>query len=136
MFKIQRIKLREQEFDELKKDLLEIRKNEIVNYVICTINIISIFLLVYFCIKGFFNKEFYQLNKEFIIGNLIFSLSFSIYLTYQFIKYNIKLKKHIKTSEKAVQYFVDESEKHKNIYENYVDNYLEKQNKNKNNRNY
>ena len=54
-------------------------------------------------------------------------LILSVYLTIKFIDYNIKLKNHIKTSENAVQYFSNESEKLKSIYESYVDEYLEKQ---------
>jgi hypothetical protein len=42
LFKIQRINTREQEFSEFRKDLLAIRKNEVLNYIIASINVLSI----------------------------------------------------------------------------------------------
>lgn len=47
LFKIQRINTREQEFSEFRKDLLAIRKNEVLNYIIASINVLSILFLIY-----------------------------------------------------------------------------------------
>ena len=131
LFKIQRINTREQEFKELKNDLSRIQKNEVINYIVCTVNIISILLLIYYIIKSALDFNFLELNKDIIIVNFIVCICLSLFLTYKFIINSTKLKRHIKATESAVQYFANESEKLKSIYENYVDTNLENQKRNK-----
>ena len=131
LFKIQRINTREQEFKELKNDLSRIQKNEVINYIVCTVNIISILLLIYYIIKSALDFNFLELNKDIIVVNFIVCICLSLFLTYKFIINSTKLKRHIKATESAVQYFANESEKLKSIYENYVDTNLENQKRNK-----
>lgn len=125
LFKIQRINTREQEFIQLKKDLLLIKKNEIFTYIIGTLNFIMILFFIYNLVKSIEDKSFYEMNKELIIINLLVVLILSIFFTVKYIWVTHALRKHIKSSENAINYFSNESEKLKNIYENYVDNYLE-----------
>ncbi|MBN9336304.1 MAG: hypothetical protein J0I88_00405 [Chryseobacterium sp.] len=127
LFKIQRINTREQEFSEFRKDLLAIRKNEVLNYIIASINVLSILFLIYNAVRSYLSSYFYEINWEIIVSNFILTLCLSAYLTYKFIIYNVMLKKHIRITENAVKYFAGESENLKSIYENYVENYLESQ---------
>jgi hypothetical protein len=127
LFKIQRINTREQEFSEFKKDLLNILKNEIFNYILASMNFLLILFLIYNAVRSYINPDFYVMNFEIIVLNFILTLCLSLYLTYKFIIYNVQLKKHIRTTENAVKYFAGESENLKSIYENYVENYLESQ---------
>tara|TARA_R110000744_G_scaffold68927_1_gene140125 strand:- start:738 stop:1178 length:441 start_codon:yes stop_codon:yes gene_type:complete len=124
LFKIQRLNLKESEFNELKNDLIKIKKNEIINLLISLINIISIILFLYVLYNSNVNQISFKISNELII-NFAIIIFLSLYLTYRFINYNFKLKKYIKTSEKAINYFSNESDNLKSIYENYVDNYLE-----------
>lgn len=124
LFKIQRLNLKESEFNELKNDLVKIKKNEIINLLISFINIISIILFLYVLYNSNVNQISFKISNELII-NFAIIIFLSLYLTYRFINYNFKLKKYIKTSEKAINYFSNESDNLKSIYENYVDNYLE-----------
>ena len=127
LFKIQRINTREQEFSEFKKDLLNILKNEIFNYILASMNFLLILFLIYNAVRSYINPDFYVMNFEIIVLNFILTLCLSLYLTYKFIIYNVQLKKHIRTTENAVKYFAGESENLKSMYENYVENYLESQ---------
>ena len=122
LFKIQRINTREQEFSEFKKDLLNILKNEIFNYILASMNFLLILFLIYNAVRSYINPDFYVMNFEIIVLNFILTLCLSLYLTYKFIIYNVQLKKHIRTTENAVKYFAGESENLKSIYENYVEN--------------
>ena len=88
-------------------------------------NIIAIISLVYYLIKSINDELFFEVNKEIILLNFVIILVLSIYFTTKLILNYIALKKHIKSCEEAVNYFSNESEKLKSIYENYVDNYLE-----------
>lgn len=128
LFKIQRINTREQEFRELKNDLDKNRRDELLIYILSTINVISIVFLLYSILKICQNKAYFNQNKELIIVNFALIITLSIYFTLRSIKFSNSLKKHTKTTENAIQYFSNESEKLKVVYENYVDNYLEKQN--------
>lgn len=128
LFKIQRINTREQEFRELKNDLDKNRRDELLIYVLSTINVISIVFFLYSIFKICENKAYFNQNKELIIINFVLIITLSIYFTLRSIKLSNSLKKHTKTAENAIQYFSNESEKLKVVYENYVDNYLEKQN--------
>lgn len=128
LFKIQRINTREQEFRELKNDLDKNRRDELLIYILSTINVISIVFLLYSILKICENKAYFNQNKELIIVNFALIITLSIYFTLRSIKFSNSLKKHTKTTENAIQYFSNESEKLKVVYENYVDNYLEKQN--------
>lgn len=125
LFKIQRINTKIQEFSELKQDLKTIRKREILNYLVAFLNVLAIGFFTYNCFKSYLDSYYLEINKSLIISNLILVLLLSLFLTYQFVMYNVKLKKHIRSSENAVRYFENESEKLKSIYENYVENYLE-----------
>ena len=125
LFKIQRINTKQQQFNELKNDLFSIQKNEIITYMLSALNIIAIISLVYYLIKSINDELFFEVNKEIILLNFVIILVLSIYFTTKLILNNIALKKHIKSCEEAVNYFSNESEKLKSIYENYVDNYLE-----------
>lgn len=84
-----------------------------------------ILFFIYNLVKSIENKSFYEMNKELIIINLLVVLILSIFFTVKYIWVTHALRKHIKSSENAINYFSNESEKLKNIYENYVDNYLE-----------
>lgn len=124
LFKIQRLNTKESEFTILKNDLVKIKKYEFLNLLIGFLNIISILYLFYNIYDSNINQIDIMITNELIISfSLIIILS--IYLTYRFLNYNFKLKKYIKTSENAISYFSNESDKLKGIYENYVDNYLE-----------
>ncbi|WP_405383768.1 hypothetical protein [Maribacter sp. LLG6340-A2] len=124
LYKIQRLNVKETEFNELKNDLIKIKKNEVINLLISFLNIISIFLFLKVLYNSNLNQTSLKISNELIL-NFAIIIILSIYLTYRFIKYNFKLKKYIKTSEKAINYFSNESNNLKSIYENYVDNYLE-----------
>ena len=124
LFKIQRINTREQQFSELRKELISIKKNEIVSYILATINIFGIIFLIYNIIKVMNDKIFLEVNFEMITANFTVVLILSTYFTISYIITLNNLKKHIKSSEYAVNYFANESEKLKSVYENYVDNYL------------
>ncbi|MDO5606907.1 MAG: hypothetical protein Q4G08_00475 [Capnocytophaga sp.] len=125
LFKIQRINVKEKEFSELKKDLLKIQRNEILSYVIATLNLLAVIFLIYNIVKSISNPDFYQLNKELIIINFFIITVLSVYFTIAYLLTTKALKKHIKSSENAVAYFASESEKLKAIYENYIENYLD-----------
>ena len=129
LFKIQRMNAKEQQFSEFQKDLIYIRQNEIFNYLIASLNVIAVLFLVYNSIKSFSDHGYYEKTIELIWGNFITVILLSIFLTYKFILYNLKLKKHIKTVDGAVSYFAGESNILKSIYENYVENYLEESKK-------
>lgn len=125
LFKIQRLNTRETEFNELKNDLVKIKKNEILNLLIGFLNIISIIFFIYTFYNSYTNQVVFKITDILII-NFIIIIVLSLYLTYKFFNYTYKLKKYIKTSENATNYFSNESDKLKGIYENYVDNYLER----------
>lgn len=125
LFKIQRINTKEQEFNELKNDLLKIQKNEILSFVIAVLNFLSIIFLIYNIIESISNPYFYQINKNLIIINFLSILVLSIYFTINYLILTKALKKHIKSSENAVNYFSNESERLKINYENYINTYLE-----------
>ncbi|WP_185147261.1 hypothetical protein [Chryseobacterium binzhouense] len=129
LFKIQRMNAKEQQFSEFQKDLIHIRQNEIFNYLIASLNVIAVLFLVYNSIKSYSDHGYYEKTIELIWGNFITVILLSIFLTYKFILYNLKLKKHIKTVDGAVSYFAGESNILKSIYENYVENYLEESKK-------
>ena len=118
LFKIQRLKAKEIEFTEIKNDLVKIKKSEILNLSIVFLNVISIIFLVY----NISNSS--TITGELLL-NIFISIILSIYLTYIYVNYNFKLKKHIKKSENAILYFSQEGEILKSNYENYVDNYLD-----------
>ncbi len=125
LFKIQRMDLREQQFSEFKNDLIKIRKNEIINYLVAFLNILAVLFLIYNVIKSLLDKTYFENSPELICGNLITVIILSLFLTYKFVSYNLKLKKHIKAVDGAVSYFAGESNILKSVYENYVENYLE-----------
>ncbi len=125
LFKIQRMDAREQQFSELRNDLIKIRKNEIINYLVAFLNILAVLFLIYNAIRSLVDKAYFQNSYELIYGNFITVIVLSLFLTYKFVSYNLKLKKHIKSVDGAVSYFAGESNILKSVYENYVENYLE-----------
>ena len=124
LYKIQRLNIKESEFNELKKDLLKINKNDVTNLLIGFLNVLSIILFLYILYISNIDQISFKISNELIIIFVIIII-LSLYLTYRFINFNFKLKKYIKTCEKAVIYFSNESDNLKSIYENYVDIYLE-----------
>ncbi len=127
LFKIQRAKKREQEFNILKNDIIKIQKKEFLNYFFICFNTIMIITFIYNCFKMIINPNiYYQNNKEFIIFNFILVIVGSFYFTYHFLRVNFQLKKHLKTAENAELYFINESENLKSVYEDYVNNYLQR----------
>ncbi len=125
LFKIQRMNVREQQFSEFKKDLIKIRKNEIINYLVAFLHVIAVSFLIYNTIKSLSDKVYFEKSFELILGNFITVIVLSLFFTYKFVSYNLKLKKHIKSVDGAVSYFAGESNILKSVYENYVENYLE-----------
>lgn len=125
LFKIQRSNTRIQKFSEFKSDLIEIKKNEILNYIVGVINIISVIFLVYNAINSYLNHDFFIINKSLIFINFFLTLFLSIFLTFKLFYYNFKLVKHTNSVDDAVKYFSSESENLKSVYENYIENYLE-----------
>ncbi|WP_288461093.1 hypothetical protein [uncultured Chryseobacterium sp.] len=124
LFKIQRVNTHEQKFKELKNDFVKIQKNEILNYLIAFLNMAVIFLSLYNLFKLFTVSNYFDSNSELVIFNIFSILLFSLFLTYKFWNFNLKLKKYIKTAENAQSYFQNESENLRSNYENYVDHYL------------
>lgn len=124
LFKIQRVNTHEQKFKELKNDFVKIQKNEILNYLIAFLNMAVIVLSLYNLFKLFTVSNYFDSNSELVIFNIFSILVFSLFLTYKFWNFNLKLKKYIKTAENAQSYFQNESENLRSNYENYVDHYL------------
>lgn len=124
LFKIKRVNTHEQKFKELKNDFVKIQKNEILNYLIAFINMAVIVLSLYNLFKLFTVSNYFDSNSEVVIFNIFSILVFSLFLTYKFWNFNLKLKKYIKTAENAQSYFQNESENLRSNYENYVDHYL------------
>lgn len=124
LFKIQRVNTHEQKFKELKNDFVKIQKNEILNYLIAFLNMAVIVLSLYNLFKLFTVSNYFDSNSELVIFNIFSILIFSLFLTYKFWNFNLKLKKYIKTAENAQSYFQNESENLRSNYENYVDHYL------------
>lgn len=124
LFKIQRVNTHEQKFKELKNDFVKIQKNEILNYLIAFLNMAVIGLSLYNLFKLFTVSNYFDSNSELVIFNIFSILIFSLFLTYKFWNFNLKLKKYIKTAENAQSYFQNESENLRSNYENYVDHYL------------
>lgn len=124
LFKIQRVNTHEQKFKELKNDFIKIQENEILNYLIAFLNIAVIVLSLYNLFKLFTVSNYFDSNSELVIFNIFSILVFSLFLTYKFWNFNLKLKKYIKTAENAQSYFQNESENLRSNYENYVDHYL------------
>ncbi|PVV55738.1 MULTISPECIES: hypothetical protein [Chryseobacterium] len=124
LFKIQRVNTHEQKFKELKNDFVIIQKNEILNYLIAFLNMAVIVLSLYNLFKLFTVSNYFDSNSELVIFNIFSILIFSLFLTYKFWNFNLKLKKYIKTAENAQSYFQNESENLRSNYENYVDHYL------------
>lgn len=124
LFKIKRVNTHEQKFKELKNDFVKIQKNEILNYLIAFLNMAVIVLSLYNLFKLFTVSNYFDSNSELVIFNIFSILVFSLFLTYKFWNFNLKLKKYIKTAENAQSYFQNESENLRSNYENYVDHYL------------
>jgi len=124
LFKIKRVNTHEQKFKELKNDFVKIQKNEILNYLIAFLNMAVIVLSLYNLFKLFTVSNYFDSNSEVVIFNIFSILVFSLFLTYKFWNFNLKLKKYIKTAENAQSYFQNESENLRSNYENYVDHYL------------
>ncbi|OVE55915.1 hypothetical protein [Chryseobacterium mucoviscidosis] len=124
LFKIKRVNTHEQKFKELKNDFVKIQKNEILNYLIAFLNMAVIVLSLYNLFKLFTVSNYFDSNLEVVIFNIFSILVFSLFLTYKFWNFNLKLKKYIKTAENAQSYFQNESENLRSNYENYVDHYL------------
>ncbi|MCY1662705.1 hypothetical protein [Chryseobacterium sp. SL1] len=124
LFKIQRVNTHEQKFKELKNDFVKIQKNEILNYLIAFLNMAVIVLSLYNLFKLFTVSNYFDSNSELVIFNIFSILIFSLFLTYKFWNFNLKLKKYIKTAENAQSYFQNEIENLRSNYENYVDHYL------------
>lgn len=83
-----------------------------------------IVLSLYNLFKLFTVSNYFDSNSELVIFNIFSILIFSLFLTYKFWNFNLKLKKYIKTAENAQSYFQNESENLRSNYENYVDHYL------------
>ncbi len=124
LFKIKRVNTHEQKFKELKNDFVKIQKNEILNYLIAFLNMAVIVISLYNLFKLFTVSNYFDSNSEVVIFNIFSILVFSLFLTYKFWNFNLKLKKYIKTAENAQSYFQNESENLRSNYENYVDHYL------------
>ena len=124
LFKIKRVNTHEQKFKELKNDFVKIQKNEILNYLIAFLNMAVIVLSLYNLFKLFTVSNYFDSNSEVVIFNIFSILVFSLFLTYKFWNFNLKIKKYIKTAENAQSYFQNESENLRSNYENYVDHYL------------
>jgi hypothetical protein len=126
LFKIQRANTRKQEFDEVKDQILNTKKSDLLNYFIVFINIISISYLVYNLSKSLQDGNFYDTNKSIIAINFIVVVAGSLFTSYQLIIYIKSFKKQLTSVENAIQHFSNESEVLKGEYETYVNNYLQK----------
>ena len=126
LFKIQLANTRKQEFDEVKDQILQTNKDQLLNYLIVLINFISIPYLIYNVAKSFQDINFYDTNKAIIFINFFIVIAASLFTSYKLVSYSKSLKKQLSTVENAIQHFSSEIEVLKAEYEVYVNLYLQK----------
>lgn len=133
LFKIQRLSTKNQKFNEFNRDLKRIKRNEIISYIIAIINIASITFFIYQLFECKFNIHslYFENNYLYVIGNFLLVLVLSFYLTYKYLFFVFKLKKYIKLVDEVIEDLNYEDKLMKNNYEGYVNNYLEKEKRNR-----
>ena len=125
LFKIQRMNVKEQQFKIFTSELQQIRKFEILNYILCTLHVVLIGLMVYQAICALMDHSYLLAHLIEILLTLLGIVVFGIFHLVVIVRYNLKLKKYITETDNASRYFAQESEILKSNYEQYVDVYLQ-----------
>lgn len=126
LFKIQRLDTKAQQFEEIRRELISIRKNSLTSFILIILCVVSLCGAVYFLHN--------ESGKELSTILIVFSAIMGLFVFFISLDVRTKLKKYISIMRGAVQHFETESMGLKNMYESYINDYLEglKRNKGRN----